>query len=60
MIDDVRDSILEVSKVIGIGKHIEAKKYFHDQEKRMNDEMQKEIKIIVDEIEKQTMKVPLN
>lgn len=63
MIGDLKDSVLEVSKTIGMSKHLEAKKYFLDQEKMMKEEMQKEIKIIVDEIEKQTSKVvsmPLN
>lgn len=53
MIDDVKDSIIEVSKVIGLSKHLEAKKYFVRQEKNMAEEVGKEVKQIVEQIETQ-------
>lgn len=56
MITDVKDSILEISKEIGISKHMEAKKHFVRQEKTMKEEIEKEVKAIVDQIEAQIPK----
>lgn len=56
MITDVKDSIIEIAKEIGIAKHLEAKKHFARQEKNMKEEVEKEVTQIVDQIEAQIPK----
>jgi hypothetical protein len=56
MIADVKDSITEISKEIGLSKHLEAKKYFIKQEKTMKEDVEDEVKQIIDQLEAQIPK----
>ncbi len=56
MIEDVKDSIIEISQEISITKHLEAKKYFTRQEKIMKEDVEDEVKQIIDQIEAQIPK----
>ena len=49
-IEDIKDSVLEVSQAIGVLKHREAKKFFKDQEVRLKKEMNNEVGELVDKI----------
>jgi hypothetical protein len=49
-IEDIKDSILEVSQVISFLKHQEAKNFFKVQEVRLKKELDKEIGEVVDKI----------
>ncbi len=56
MITDVKDSIINVSKEIGIYKKMQALGYLSRQEKSMNEDIKKEITNIIDQIEVQIQK----
>jgi hypothetical protein len=56
IIEDIKESVLEVSKKISYFKYIKARKFFVKTDKSLSDDLDEEINMIVDQIEEQIKK----